>query len=368
MASALQTNMYSLGFAEITESLIALGHKRTLLLEGHMGIGKSSMLTDLARRMPDHTPCYFDCTTKDLGDIMIPNIQMLDGEGKFVKYLTNEEIGAHLDTPIILMIDELGKANRSVQNALRRAMLERKIGSYELHSESVVFATTNLGAENVGDLIEPHKRNALVKVQVRKPTAEEWLVDFAVPNGLNHFVQAFVQEFPQVMESFENVKVPADNPYIFHPQEYREAFVTGRSLHAASDILNTCGHLSRDALTGLLIGTIGVRASMDLMTFVDLAHKLPSIKDIKANPEGADVPDTPSGVCMTVFKMLNAIPHDRELITPWFKYMKRLAKEPQAMFIQGVAKPHYPAHEWVTSHSQFGDWAISHSYLFHSDK
>ena len=82
-------------------------------------------------------------------------MHMDDGSG-FVRYLTNEELGAHHDKPIILMIDEFGKSNPAVKLALLRMMLERKIGSYTLHPDSIVFATTNLGAEGVGDLLPAH--------------------------------------------------------------------------------------------------------------------------------------------------------------------------------------------------------------------
>ena len=138
-----------------------------------MGTGKSSLLTTLAAARPDHVPCYFDCTTKDLGDITIPNIAKLDDGTGYVTYLTNEELGAHNDKPIILMIDEFGKANPAVKNALLRLILERKIGSYTLHPDSIIFATTNLGSEGVGDLLPAHARNRITVVETKKPTAME---------------------------------------------------------------------------------------------------------------------------------------------------------------------------------------------------
>ena len=152
MNSAIQ--MYALGLDQIATSILNGGDKRTILVQGHMGTGKSSLLTTLSRDLPKHTPCYFDCTTKDLGDITIPKMNQLDN-ADYVSYATNEELGAHHKTPIILMIDEYGKANPAVKNALLRVMLERKIGGYELHPDSLVFATTNLGAEGVGDLLPP---------------------------------------------------------------------------------------------------------------------------------------------------------------------------------------------------------------------
>ena len=336
-------SQYALGFRQITDAVEHIGPSRTILLEGHLGIGKSSMLLSLSKRLPNHIPCYFDCTTKDLGDIMIPNVKMIDGEGEFIRYLTNEELGAHNDKPIILMLDEIGKCNRAVQSALRRVMLERKIGTYDI--EGVVFATTNLGAENVGDLMEAHKRNAITTIQVRKPTWEEWIVDFGVPNKLHPSVLGFVREFPQVFQSFEEVKDPSENPYIFHPREEREHFCTPRSLHAASDILMKKDVLDSDTIFGLLIGTIGARAAADLNTFVQLADQLPSLEDIKTNPNGAKVPDNAPAVCMVVFKVLGAM--SRDFIDPWMTYLDRLDTEAQAMFAQSACSKDYPEHHLV---------------------
>ena len=158
------TQMYAMSLDQCANVISVGGHLRTVLVQGDMGTGKSSLLSMLAKEHPKHVPCYFDCTTKDLGDVTIPDlIHMDDGTG-FVRYLTNEELGAHLDQPIILMIDEFGKSNAAVKLALLRLMLERKIGSYTLHPDSLVFATTNKGSEGVGDLLPAHARNRITIV------------------------------------------------------------------------------------------------------------------------------------------------------------------------------------------------------------
>ncbi len=185
MNSAIQ--MYALGLDQIATSILNGGDKRTILVQGHMGTGKSSLLTTLSRDLPKHTPCYFDCTTKDLGDITIPKMNQLD-TADYVSYATNEELGAHHKTPIILMIDEYGKANPAVKNALLRVMLERKIGGYELHPDSLVFATTNLGAEGVGDLLPPHARNRITVITARKPDNMEWIEWVSTTVLITHYL------------------------------------------------------------------------------------------------------------------------------------------------------------------------------------
>ena len=54
------TAMYALSLDQIQAAIIAGGNKRTMLIQGHMGTGKSSLLRTLATAMPTHIPCYLD--------------------------------------------------------------------------------------------------------------------------------------------------------------------------------------------------------------------------------------------------------------------------------------------------------------------
>lgn len=357
--------MYALGLDQCVELIKAVGSKRTVLMQGDMGNGKSSTLKTLSADLPDHVACYFDCTTKDLGDISIPNLAKMDDGNGYVTYLTNEELGVHHDKPIILMVDEFGKANPAVKNAMLRLMLERKIGSYSLHPDSIVFATTNKGSEGVGDLLPPHARNRMTVVQVRKTDHMAW-IEWGINNGVDHTLLGWCKDNPQLFASFEDVKDPDDNPYIFHPQQQRAAFVTPRSLEAASDILKQRTLFDDQTLTAALMGTIGDRGAMDLMAYVKLADQLPTRESIKQDPMGAKVPDSASAVCMVVYRTLASM--DKEFIDPWMDYMVRLDKEAQGMFANGVRAPKYAHQPTVMTNKKFTQWAMENNYMFASDK
>jgi hypothetical protein len=358
--------MYALNLDQIGNAIKVGGNKRTVLIQGHMGTGKSSLLYTLAEELPNHTPCYFDCTTKDLGDITIPKLATANNtDSDYVAYVTNEELGVHLNKPIILMIDEYGKANPSVKNAMLRLMLERKIGSYTLHEKSLVFATTNLGAEGVGDLLAPHHRNRITVVTMRKPTNLEW-IEWGINNGINHTLLGWCKDNPQLFASFENVKDPDENPYIYHPKAQRTAFFTPRSGEAASDWLKQREHYDDQTLTSLLMGTIGERGAMDLMAFVKLSDQLPSLESIKNDPGNARVPDSASAVCMVVYRTLASL--DKEWINPWMDYMVRLDKEAQGLFANGVRAPKYSKQSLVMTNKKFTEWAMRNNYMFAADK
>jgi hypothetical protein len=357
-------NMYALPLDKCVELIKAIGKKRTVLAQGDMGNGKSSMLTTLAKDLPTHIPVYFDCTTKDLGDLMIPNMNSVETEG-CVKMAPNEELGVHYNKPIILMVDEFGKANPAVKLGMLRLMLERKIGSASLHPDSIIFATTNKGSEGVGDLLPPHARNRITVVQVRKTDHME-LIEFGINDGWDHTLLGWIRDNPHLLQPFEDVKDPDENPYIFHPKSQRAAFITPRSLHASSDILLAREHLDDQTLVAALMGTIGDRGAMDLMAFVKIADQLPSLQSIKDDPKNAKVPDSAAAICMVVYRTLSAL--EKDWINAWMDYLPRLNPEAQAMFANGVRSAKYSKQSMVMTNKKFTDWAMENSHLYTADK
>lgn len=356
--------MYALNLEQSAQLIEAIGHMRTVLMQGDIGTGKSSTLGELSARKPTHHGVYFDCTTKDLGDMMIPSLQSIDADG-CVRMIPNEELGVHLEQPVILMIDEFGKANPSVKNAMLRLMLERKIGSYSLHPDSIVFATTNKGSEGVGDMLPPHARNRMTVIQVRKTDHMDW-IEWGINNGIDATLLGWVKDNPQLMASFEDVKDPDENPYIFHPQQQRAAFVTPRSLHAASDILKQREAFDDQTLTAALMGTIGDRGAMDLMSFVKLADQLPSLQSVKDDPKNAKVPDSAAAICMVVYRTLAAL--EKDWLNAWMDYLPRLDTEAQALFANGVRAPKYSKQAMVMQNKKFTEWAMKNSHLYSADK
>jgi len=244
-------------------------------------------------------------------------------------------------------------------------MLERKIGSYTLHPDSIIFATTNLGAEGVGDLLPPHARNRITVITARKPSNMEW-IEYGINNDFDHTLLGWAKDNPQLFLSFEDVRDPDENPYIYHPKAQRAAFFTPRSGEAASDILKQRDMFDDQTLTATLMGTIGDRAAMDLMAFVKLADQLPSLQSIKDDPKSAKVPDSAAAVCMVVYRTLASL--EKDWLDAWMDYMPRLDKEAQGMFANGVRAPKYSKQAMVMTNKKFTKWAMDNNYMFAADK
>jgi energy-coupling factor transporter ATP-binding protein EcfA2 len=357
-------NIYRLNHQQTVDLISLVGHKKTVLVLGHTGTGKTALLRMLAERHPTHLPIYFDCTTKEAGDLMLPRMKNV-GDNDYVTFATNEELGLHLqDTPSIIMLDEFGK-NKSIMNPLNRFILERQMGRYKLHPESILFATSNLTAEGLGDMLPAHTRNRIIVVELRKATADEWVI-WAINNDIDPVVAGWVRENPHCMQDFREIKNPEDNPLIYHPRAVgRDGFVTGRSLETASMLVKLRDRMDSHTLTAALIGTLGTRAALDMQAFITLANKLPTQKSIKETPETAKVPDNPAALCMIVFRALASI--ERDWLDAWMIYLNRLPAEAQAMFANGVRAKGYAKAGMVATHKAFTDYARKNAHLFGAD-
>ena len=351
----------SITMSEAVSVISRIGDKVSVLVQGESGIGKSSMLKMLAELHPTHIPCYVDMTTKDLGDLMLPKIKTIDGVD-VCEFIPNIEFGLHLNKPLIIMADELGKTSKAVLNGVLRLLLEHKMGSYTLPEGSIVFATTNLAVEGLGDNLPMHVRNRICVIRVAKPTAEQWRWDYAQHAGIDPVVIATAVEYPAMFASFEDYERPDMNEYINDPRVPRLAFVTPRSMEKASDILKACRHMPEDVLTHALLGVIGERATMDMMNILKLDNTMPSWAEIINKPTTTIVPPNGAAVCLLISKGLTNIKGDT--IDAWMTYLKRLPKEAQALFAMGVMSPKSPNRPICVSNTEFTQWCISHNWMF----
>jgi len=206
---------------------------------------------------------------------------------------------------------------------------------------------------------------------MKKPTSTEWIENYAFNAGIHPSMILWVKENGnQLFQSFEEVDKPDDetggNPYIYHPQAQRAAFVTPRSLELASHWLWAKDKISDNALRSNLIGTIGDRAGSDLGAYIRLVDELPRQEDIKNDPDSAKIPTSASGVVMVVYRALATM--SREFVDPWMTYLSRLDKEAQGLFAMQVRNPKYQKQSIVMTSKKFTEWCMANNYMFSADK
>lgn len=317
--------------------IAALGSTNTVLLEGQPGIGKSAILKMLAPLFPEHVVAYIDCANLDLGDLAMP---VVDQVRMVTHYAPNARFGVSREQtrPVLLMLDELGKAPKPVMNMLLPVLHEGRLGDLMLPPGSIRFATTNLRTDGVGDNVPAHGYNRMIPLNVANPTSDEWL-SWAVQNAIDPLVMNFAQENPQVFERYDMQGARAGkdaNPYIFDPvRGNTRAFVSPRSLEAASNIVKQ-REVIGDAMLPALAGAIGEPAARLMEAQVRLDDQLPRLAEVLKTPTKAKLPNSPGAYFLMAFKL--AAIADADNLDTLMTYVDRwTAFEASTLFITTLA-------------------------------
>ncbi len=330
--------------------LIASNPRRRFLLRGEPGIGKSSLEVMIKKLLSHYLFSYVDAQCMDLGDIAMP---VMDHEAKVTRYYPNARFGIHLGQPVCIMLDEFAKAMQPVQNMLH-PLLEAtnpRLGDVSLPEGSIVFLTSNMSSDGVGDNLKAHTKNRVTTLHVRKPDAEEWM-DWAVQNDIDPSVIVWVKNYPHALASYLDGD-QSENPYIFQPKKMQEAFVSPRSLAAASDIVANRKHYDENSLIAALAGTIGEAAARDMQASIAYQDQLPPWKTIVEDPKNAPVPDSAGACAVLVFGAVSRV--DKQTLPGFMEYLKRMDTEWQAVFAVSLAK--HPAKAALAfGNKEFASW------------
>ena len=337
--------------------LIMSNPKVRFLVRGEPGIGKSTMLSQIAKALPHYNTAYMDVPNMDLGDIAMP---VIDHENKVTRYYPNARFKLHEGKPVAIMLDEFTKGAEPIKNMLHPLLevTNPRLGDLSIDEDSIIFMTGNLLTDAVGDNMKAHTRNRIVEITVRKPSAEEWM-EWGINNGIDASVLAWVRQFPHALSSY--VDGDNDNPYIYNPKKMQTAYVSPRSLAIASNVVSNRDKNDPDSVISALKGAIGEAAARDMQAFIDYQDQLPSWEAITESPTSAVVPSSAGACAVLVFGAIAKI--DRKSMTPFMKYLGRFDMEWQAAFAINVAKN--PVQQAIAfSCPAFVEWVSVNEDLF----
>jgi hypothetical protein len=351
-----------LSFKQVVSLVKAIGHKRTILIMGENGIGKTSVHKALCAD-PDFAdfikPSPIDCTQLSDGSLFMPDI---DRERGVSSELPNERLGVSKHNqrgvngakPTLITFDEVAKMPQYVKNMIAPIAYERRAGVCYLPERSIVMMMTNLAVEGLGDSLQAHLRNRLIVVKMRKATMDEWINDFALPNRLNGTLITCVSEHNFVFDSFldyekggkyEGRELKKDNPAIYNPYEAQDAYASLRSLHAASDLIDAyeAGGMDDQTLEIALAGAVGESYAEVMMSFIKFGQQIPAISLVRDDPDNAPLPRNNVAQQVMVFKMIGAT-QDRDDAEAFTKYVQRLQPELQSLFLRRVSESSFIGH------------------------
>jgi hypothetical protein len=327
--------------SDCAKLIATVGEEVTVLVEGEPGCGKTSLLSYQAEKNGDkwrkpgdyfasdeREYVYVDCPEQRDGDIIT---RIPDRDTKtLVQYITGL-INLNDPRPKVIMLDEIGKVPKSMKPMYTRWILERFIGDSKLPEKSIIFATTNNASDGVGDSVEAHVGNRLMRIKLRKPSYKEWVV-WATDNGISPLSRSWAalntRAFASYLEAGQE-----ENPFIFSPRRGGTAqFYSPRSATKADVIIKRRAALGEQLTMAALCGTVGNAAGESLAVFFEMEKDIIQLETIIKSPETCHVPTAPGALLMTLFNAVDKLDTQDE-VSACMKWVKRIeSSEIQAVF------------------------------------
>lgn len=250
---------------------------RNTCVWGKPGIGKSEGIYQAAKNAPTPIPTTDGWRVIEVRAALMDAVDFMGAptivDGRTVYGRPYFFPAEDDDTPTIIFLDELNRAQAAVMNAGFQMLDLRRVGQHRLNPNTRVIAACN-GEQDGGGVT---RMMAALKVRFTHlhvtPSLPEWST-WAAGNGIHPLVIGFLRFRPNLLHDFDPVAEASPNP---------------RSWRFISDLVNAQVFTPEDELA-VFAGTVGYAAALEFIAFKDLLKTLPSIDAILLNPSGANVP------------------------------------------------------------------------------
>lgn len=280
-----------------TMLLIALQAKKTILMIGDPGVGKTSIVRAVGKtlKLPVVELLGSTLDPTDVGGLPVKHV---DADNRAtVERIPLRVIADACSAPHILFLDELSSAPAAVQAAFLRLILDRAAGDSILHPDSVIVAACNPPEQTPGgfDLTAPlMNRMAVVKF---RPTEDE-VISYMRGLGKIDSTDAEERALAEEASLFSAVASVADGLLqIDLPKEAISGGIPWASPRAVETMLRLRAAATAigidptdEAVVSLMAGAIGERAAITYMGILRTITELPSVDEIIADPEKALLP------------------------------------------------------------------------------
>lgn len=295
------------------------------MLHGDPGLGKSDIIREVAKqfklKLIDFRASQMDPTDVNGFGTIIHN-----GNEPIAKYIPFDVFPLE-DTPIpegyhgfLLFFDELNSCSKSVEAALYKVLLDRKIGQKNIHPKTAMVAAGNLttsGAIVNRQGTATQSRLAHLTLSVDPIGWVEW----ATKHDIDFRVISYISAFPDKLCDFD-------------PKHTNKTFACPRTFEFLSKVLKVLGDKPlKDHLVNFA-GIIGEGAARQFVAFSETLVELPTIGEIRAKPDTAKLSNKPS--------LLHAVSHlvaahiKEDNLERLMQYIKRMPSEFQAITLQNT--------------------------------
>lgn len=328
-----------------------ISHRLVPMLHGAPAIGKSDIIRKIAK---DGNLKVIDVrlSTYDPADMNgLPNFGT-NGKRTIAEYVGFDVFPVEGDDlPLdaegkpmngwILFLDELPSAAPAVQAAAFKVILDRYVGQQKLHDRVFIVAAGN--TEDDGAIVNPiptplqsRMVNFLVVTDLKS------FMKWALPNGLDYRIAAFLEFKPEYVHHFK-------------PDHDDLTFAAPRTWMFVNSLIKG-KPVTRDNDLALIAGCVSQGVATEFISFVKLFEDTPKISDIIANPMTAKCPeDNPSLLYATGGSLAQHA--TKENLPAFIQYIERMPTEFMVVTLRQILG----RHEDLANETCLDDWISKYS-------
>ncbi|NMA47668.1 MAG: hypothetical protein GX945_14015 [Lentisphaerae bacterium] len=320
-----------------------------LMVWGAPGLGKSSIIRDLAR---EHGVGFIDIRLAQREPVDIRGLPVPDKDG--VKWLVSSEWPRKPDSRGIILFDELTAADRSLQVAAYELILDRRLGDlYTVPDGWYICAAGNRTEDRaVATTMSSALANRFLHVELQGDV-ECW-IQWAIGHDVHPTVIGFLRARPELLFAQKN-------------ENLERGWPSPRSWERASSMLKLVGKDDPRMLRSIVYGLIGNHAGVEFMAFLDVSDSLEDVLQAMLSPKSKiSIPkkaDRTYAFCSAmVYHLWRGQDERREktLLDGFFRLSQKLPSSFAAMSMIDAMGDSDAKAEKLFSHPQYRDWAALH--------
>jgi MoxR-like ATPase len=284
---------------------------------GSPGIGKSEIVDQVATHRRIKTKGYElrDVRLGLMDPTDIKGFPSPDAKNNIMRWLPPDFLPTKGHG--LLFLDEMNSAPPAVQASAYQLVLNRKVGNYTLPAGWDIAAAGNKESDRaVTHRMSSALANRMIHLHL-EPDLDEW-VQHAMKHGIHEHRIAFLRFRSNLLHAFD-------------PNTKSHAFPSPRSWFYLDRVAQGA-NLSPSVEYEVHKGTVGDAAATEYAAFIRAIRDLPTIDEIRLNPDGTPVPESPATLYALTTMLSMATTEDG--FSKLMQFVGRMPREFQVVYIR----------------------------------
>lgn len=307
------------------------------MIKGSPGIGKSALIKSIGKEANLLTSVQHMSMMEPTDVNGYPDVG-----GEYARFKTFENFPTE-DMPVpagtngwLLFLDEINSASIETQAACYSLILDRKVGSKQLHPQCYVVAAGNLKTDN-----------AIVNTQSSAMTSR--MVNYEMRFDSTIFLEDVVAKYDWEYRVAAYLEWKPEHCHVFDPSKAEDPYACPRTWDMQQQRMKTQANVQwtdnqKNPQVGFNYeathnrasaeGLVGTELGREFITFCRTFGQIPSTKAVINDPTGLAVPNSRGLQFALVVQLRKDVDHTN--LSDIYQYIERLDPEFRVTFLRGA--------------------------------